>query len=256
MQRFTLLNTRPAHQVSELNRLVETLGGEVVMCPTMEIDWLSPGNIQVTQMTDFDMVIFTSVNAIDGWLKWLQSLENRDFLCNLQCYAIGKATQKRGVTLGLNIATLSNTQFDSEHLLAHQEMQHVVGLKIALVKGVNGRTLIEDTLKKRGAEVTQLNVYQRKPLTFCWQAWQDFIVSAKPILLITSCESWHNLFNGLKQSLNDLKAVVDSLNQVFAVVVMSHRIADEIVASGCSAPINVVATQSNQGIVEAIQQYV
>ena len=256
MHSFTLLNTRPAHQATELNDLVVESGGKVISCPTIEVEWRAPLVTDVKKVGDFDKLIFTSANAIEGWVRWFNQQNNQSELSGLTCYAIGKATKIKGLELGLNIVTLSDTQFDSEHFLAHQTMHEVKGLAIGLVKGVGGRALIENTLTERGAVVSQLNVYQRKTVPFCKQAWQRFIASPNPILLITSIESWQNLLKGLSDELNDSVAVIDSVNQVSGFVVMSQRIADEVLKSGCSTAIKVVTTQSNQGIVKTIQQYV
>ena len=256
MPSFTLLNTRPAHQATELNNLIVGLGGKVISCPTIDIEWLEPTGSDIQHISRFDKVIFTSPNAIEGWVKCLNEPMSQSDLLALSCYAIGKGTKLKGQTVGLNIATLSDKQFDSEHFLAHPNMQKVEGLKIALIKGRGGLDLIKNTLTQRGASVTQLEVYQRKPVAFCNQAWTNFLASLKPILLITSMASWQALLTGLNQMLNDAESVTDFLNQVCGLVVMSQRIADEIASSGCTVPIKVVTTQSNEGIVLAIQQCV
>jgi len=274
---FTFLNTRPAHQAEALSLLVKDIGGVVLPCPTMQIHWLTPCSNQLELVQYFDKLIFTSANAVQGWLKAYLNAELKLGLkqprFNGKLYAIGKATKVKGEELGLQIETLSQTQFDSEHFLAHAQMQVVRGEKIAVIKGEGGRTLIEQTLSERGAQVEQINVYKRGQETFCKQQWQLFIESPLPILLITSLESWQNLTNGLL-NLHDgnlshpargdkglvNSGMVNQLQKVFnnlaGLVVMSERIAIKIKQSGCLTPIQVVKIQSNLGIVQAIQKVI
>ena len=263
MTDFTFLNTRPAHQAEALTLLVKELGGLVLACPTMQIHWLTPSQNQLDYIQNFDKLIFTSANAVQGWLKAEQQLALNQANFTGKFYAIGKATKVKGEELGLQIETLSQTQFDSEHLLAHNQMQAVNGEKIALIKGEGGRQLIEQTLSERGAEVEEVNVYKRSKVPFCKKEWQHFIESPSPILLISSLESWQNLNNGL-QGLQggNLPGLVNSdlvnqlqkvFNKLAGLVVMSDRIAIDIKKSGCLTPIQVVKIQSNAGIVQAIQ---
>ena len=259
MPLFSLLNTRPAHQANELNALVIELGGKVIDCPIMQIVWLKPSLQGLPN--EFDKLIFTSSNAVEGWVSWIKWLENnpeRGFLQHSSkpaCFAIGKATKQKGRACGLEINTLSTSHFDSEHFLAHTEMQQVNGSIIGLVKGVGGRELIADTLTQRGAKVVPIEVYQREMVDFCWQAWQSFVKSSKPILLITSLESWHNILQGLQSYIADQHSLLEQLNSLEGLVVMSQRIADEIRQAGYLGALQVVATQTNDGIVQSIKNY-
>jgi len=247
------------------------MGGQVFECPTIRIDWLKPTQTQLANILHFDKVIFTSANAVAGWLNAENAEQHGELKAGIQTpyfsgklYAIGKATKQKGQEIGLNIQTLSQTQFDSEHFLAHAEMQNVEGEKIALIKGLGGRTLIKETLSERGANVAEINIYQRNQIDFCTEKWQMFLASKSPILLISSLEGWQNLLQGLQKSnpLNQKRNIEtgeinkDKLNQLLSklagLVVMSQRIAEQIMLTGCLTPIQVVQIQSNQGIAQAI----
>jgi uroporphyrinogen-III synthase len=52
---------------------------------------------------------------------------------------------------------------DSEALLAHPLVTEVAGVRVLLVAGVGGRSLIEDTLRARGALVERYECYRRLP---------------------------------------------------------------------------------------------
>ncbi|GAB6071486.1 hypothetical protein JCM30760_25830 [Thiomicrorhabdus hydrogeniphila] len=271
MKPFSFLNTRPAHQAQPLNQIVMDMGGQVFECPTIYIDWLKPTQTQLANIPHFDKVIFTSANAVEGWFHAENAKQHGKLKTEIQppcfsgkLYAIGKATKQKGEEFDLNIQTLSQTQFDSEHFLAHAEMQNVKGEKIALIKGLGGRKLLKQTLAERGAKVVEINIYQRKQIEFCTEQWQIFLASKTPIVLISSLEGWQNLLQGLQKSnpLNQKRNIEtgdidkDKLNQLLSklagLVVMSQRIAEQIRLTGCLTPIQVVQIQSNQGIAHAI----
>ncbi|WP_029406517.1 uroporphyrinogen-III synthase [Thiomicrorhabdus sp. Milos-T2] len=269
---FTLLNTRPAHQASQLSALFESYGGQVISCPLIEIEWLDSAflnlNIESNNSLTFDKVIFTSANAVEGWCRLKPSSgqtsgqtlsqEYKRCFLNADLFAIGRATQAKGETLGLTLKSLSLKQFDSEHFLAHTEMHSVDGQQIALVKGAEGRTLIADTLTQRGANVQTFDVYQRQTRPFCVDAWERFLESKNPVLLITSLDSWHKLLAGIIKLYNiiDQQIMENSCwSKIRLVVVMSQRIANHIQQDGFNQPISIVKSQSNQGIIEAINDY-
>ena len=260
MKQFTLLNTRPAHQADALNELVVQQGGESINCPTIEIQWLAISDNEFTGCKPFDKAIFTSSNSVLGWYQSQQKLavEEKNLFSQTEFYAIGKATQEKGLELGFEIKTLSQKQFDSEHFLAHEKMVAVKGQQIAIFKGVGGRSLIEETLSSRGATAKLFDIYQRKMAPFCVSEWERFLKSNSPVLLLSSLESWQNLVSGLLQENQNTITSREKLIQaefwlkLFTTVVMSQRIADTMIAQGWKWPIIVVETQSNQGIVKAI----
>lgn len=264
MAQFTLLNTRPAHQAHALNQLVIQQGGQSINCPTITIQWVAISESALVGCKPFDKAIFTSANSVLGWVKSQQELnpEARKFYSHTEFYAIGKATQEKGLELGLDFKILSYEQFDSEHFLAHEEMLAIKGQHVAIFKGVGGRSLIEETLSRRGANVKLFDVYQRKMAPFCASEWDRFLKSSAPVLLLSSLESWQNLVSGLLQEhTNSLTSREKLIRAAFwlsvsTTVVMSQRIADIMIAQGWKWPLIVVKTQSNQGIVNAIVESV
>ena len=260
MKPFTLLNTRPTHQADALNELVIQQGGDSINCPTIEIQWLAILDNEFVGCRTFDKAIFTSANSVLRWYQTQQNLsaEAKKLFSQTEFYAIGKATQEKGLELGLEINTLSQKQFDSEHFLAHEKMLAIKGQQIAIFKGVGGRSLIEETLSSRGATVKLFDVYQRQMAPFCVSAWGRFLKSSSPVLLLSSLESWQNLISGLlqenKMTLTSREELIQAAFwlRISTTVVMSQRIADIMIAQGWKWPLIVVETQSNQGIVKAI----
>jgi len=258
----TLLNTRPAQQAEALNLLLAEAGVQTLNCPTLRIDLFDDAlskHVVSNDIKNIDKVIFISRNAVHGFVNQNAKSVLEKLLSAAELYAIGNATRETGLSQGLNISVLSEQQFDSEHFLAHDVMRQVEGQHVLLVKGREGRDLIESTLLDRGAIVHVLEVYERVPAPFCNEAWQTFISAQKPVLLITSFASWQALLQGLKAYyVADIEqSKVSFFEQPFwlkldSIVVMSQRIADQMTEQGWSGRLKVVQTQTNQGIIDTI----
>lgn len=251
---FTLLNTRPAHQANALSKRILAHNGQVIACPSIEIEWLSQSNdTSLNLFNSADKILFTSVNAVQGFLKSAYYKAYLKTPQSIALYAIGRATQQSGLEHGLPLTVLSQTQFDSESLLAHPIMQTVDQQTIVIVKGQGGRTLLETCLQERGASVKLLELYRRVPAPFCEQNWQQFAGAYFPILLVTSVESFDCLWRNLIQWDADY-AILDHPKWAFlkVIIVFSQRIKIYIQSQGFTHPIRVVASQSDEGIVQEI----
>ena len=254
---FTLLNTRPVHQAGALTQEVQLHNGQVIQCPTIEIQWRSCEDTIFDLLQGTDKIIFISANAVQGFLKsvfyqhYLKSLKTAQR--PIELYAIGRATQQSGLADQLPLTVLSQTHFDSEHFLAHPVMQQVNQQSIAIVKGQGGRSLLEDTLQKRGAKVQPLEVYRRVSAPFCADNWLTFVQSHNPVLLLTSVESFNCLLDRLTQ-FDPEYAELKSSKWAFLTetIVFSARIKDHMQAQGWSGPARVVSEQSNAGIIDTL----
>ena len=265
--RFTLLNTRPAHQAELLSGLVLQMGGQTLNCPTLKIQWPSHAELLLNLAQDlqqYDKVILTSANAVQGLLKaFLNSHFNevsQAALSKPQFFAIGKATQQAGLDNHLPVVSLAQGRYDSEALLQHPLMQSVQGESILIVKGQAGRTLLVESLTASGARVDSWDVYQRVPVKFCQQNWQVFIKSKYPILLFTSVESFETFMAGLlkfDQSYALMPGMPQASNQAWSflknTIVFSERIKQTMALQGWQAAISVVEQQSDLGIIQAIE---
>lgn len=262
--RFTLLNTRPAHQAEALSEQVLKVGGGVLNCPTLEIQWRSQTELLLALAQDFeqyDKVILTSANAVQGLLNSHLRPVNQTEPSKTRFFAIGKATQQAGLENHLPIASLEEGRYDSEALLQHPLMQSVQGESILVVKGQAGRTLLVESLTARGAKVDTWDVYQRVPAKFCQQNWQRFIKSVHPVLLFTSVESFETLMAGLLHLDTGYALMSETLqatNQAWSflknTIVFSERIKQAMLLQGWQSSISVVEQQSDLGIIQAIER--
>ncbi len=145
---------RAAHQSGPLCALLRSEGADPLCLPALEIqslaaDWPSPG--------EFDWLLFVSVNAVEqGFVQCPDLVEAAGRFA-----AIGRATGAALDRHGVSRATLPNGGFDSESLLALEDLREIAGRRVLIVKGEGGRGRLTETLRRRGAEVVELAVYRR-----------------------------------------------------------------------------------------------
>lgn len=157
-----VLVTRPVHQAELLISRLRTAGHLPVAFPTIAIEPLPNGlarDPDTTTPTTCDIAIFSSANAV--WCaNRINSLTNQ--LEGVQTVlAIGPATSRALRRVGIHPRSLEGKQFDSEHLLENPELASISGCRVSVYKGQGGRTLITETLRKRGALVEECVVYRR-----------------------------------------------------------------------------------------------
>ncbi len=154
-----ILVTRPAHQASELVAAIESAGGEAVRFPVIRITGRSPEDIarDIALLPIPDICIFVSRNAVEHGLAIIPGSEPA-------IAAVGPTTHAAIEAAGIPVTISPNDGFDSEHLLAHPALNNVQGRNVLIVRGENGRELLADTLRQRGANVSYLAVYRREML--------------------------------------------------------------------------------------------
>src|ERR1700730_16164374 len=160
-----VLVTRPEQQAMPLCRLLESQGATTLRLPAAEIK--AGGNRsdaapQLGALDDFDVIIFTSTNAVRFGASLLD--QKRD----LTLAAIGAATARALNHAGYRVAVQppsARGTFDSESLRRPPRLEHSAGRRILIIKGSAGRPFLEEELTRRGAHVVAADVYQRVPTT-------------------------------------------------------------------------------------------
>lgn len=188
-----ILNTRPFGQNQHLSQAIQRAGGHVIELPALIIEptahtWLSTLPQQVHQN------IFISRNAVHFFFKTIDQ-NNWTLPCDSLVLAIGQATTQALNQYGIDDVR-QPSQADSEHLLALESLQHIADQTILLVKGEQGRDLIETTLKARDANLVTVEVYRRRMPNYDQQyidsLWHE---DAVDIILLTSEQALHHLFD-------------------------------------------------------------
>jgi uroporphyrinogen-III synthase len=160
LQGVGVLVTRPELQAMPLCRLLEAQGAITLRLPALEIRPLKDRRAlaeQLGALYAFDVIIFTSANAVRFGVSFLD--QKRD----LTLAAIGPATARALNQAGYRVAINPANAFDTEALVSHPKLAHVSGHRILLIKGSDGRQLLQQELTRRGATVAAVDVYERVP---------------------------------------------------------------------------------------------
>lgn len=217
-----VLNPRPVAQARALTEALRAAGAEVLALPLLGIVPLPLSAAQerlLLTLDRYDGVICVSANAarlgldaIAGcWPQWPW---------RLPLLAVGAATAEVALARGLSVRVPA--QADSEGLLALPELADVAGQRWLLLRGDEGRELIPETLRARGAEVDILPLYRRVLPDGARLDWAAR--SRDPdVVLLSSRAVWRHW-----QQLADAQALAPLLATV------SDRLADEVVAAGAS----------------------
>jgi uroporphyrinogen-III synthase len=155
-----VLVTRPEHQSMPLCRLLEAQGATTLRLPALEIKPFGDQRAltaRIGALEAYDLIIFTSANAVRFGAALLD--QKRD----LSLAAIGAATARALNQAGYRVAFTPAETPNSEGLLAHPRLEHLAGHRILMIKGSEGRLLLQQELVRRGASVVTADVYQRVP---------------------------------------------------------------------------------------------
>lgn len=179
--------TRPREQAARLIQDISNLGGNAISFPLLEITPLTnaaPLQALCKRLHEFQLAIFISPNAVRFGIAAI--LEQGNIPADLQIATIGLSSAQALHDLGVTKVISPQQRFDSEALLDLPELQQVDGLHIVIFRGDQGRELLGDTLKLRGASVEYASCYQRgKP-----QQNIDSLLAQKPdVLSVSSSES-------------------------------------------------------------------
>tara|TARA_Y100000588_G_C14208314_1_gene905598 strand:- start:480 stop:1244 length:765 start_codon:yes stop_codon:yes gene_type:complete len=189
-----VLNTRPSQQSLQLTKAIHELGGRCIELPALKIeptkDWLQ----HMPALEKAQHVIFVSPNAVHYYFQSIHQ-HHITWPSAIHVIAVGHGTAQALKERGLDVHAQPEIA-DSEHLLQLDCLQSVNQRTILLIKGEGGRSLLSQTLLKRGAALISLCVYRRVSPHYSPQyiksLWQD---DAVDIILFTSVEAMQNIFN-------------------------------------------------------------
>jgi len=141
--------TRAREQASELKRLLEDAGAQVLQFPTIEIappeSWESLDRVIAGR---YDWLIFTSVNGVHSYFSRLHDVRR---LGDAKIAAVGATTadalRERGVQ-----PDLVPERFISTELLPLLDSDQR-GIRTAVIRAAEGREELIDELRNRGGEV-------------------------------------------------------------------------------------------------------
>jgi uroporphyrinogen-III synthase len=249
LQGVGVLVTRPEQQATPLCRLLESAGALALRLPVIDIRsamGTSGTRLEIGAIEAFDLVIFTSANAVRFGSALLD--ERRDVMLA----AIGPATARALGEAGYRPAVTPSAGFDSESLLLHPVLADPAGRRILLVKGMNGRNLLETRLTERGAVVVVADVYKRERVSHSAATLDalagEFAAGKIQIVTATSVD--------IAAGLLDIATPV--LRRDFDRVrwlVPGDRVAAALRERGVSGPILKASTAEDQDLVAAVVRW-
>jgi uroporphyrinogen-III synthase len=189
----TVLVTRPAHQAVALAQAIRAAGGTAFEFPALGVEAVSLDELSVplARLAEADIAVFISPNAAQFGMAAIRASDALPGA--IRVFAVGPGTARALQAQGVSGVITSNGQ-DSEALLALPQLQDVAGKRVVIVRGVGGRVLLAETLRKRGAQVDLMECYRRlrpqadaAPLLARWQ------VGGIDAVTVTSAETLHNL---------------------------------------------------------------
>jgi uroporphyrinogen III methyltransferase/synthase len=170
----TVVITRARAQAAEFAVELERLGARVVACPTIEIvepESYEPLDQAIANLSDYDWLIFTSVNGVDHFLRRIEAsrLETRD-LDALNVCAIGEATAVRLHEARVHVDVVPD-QFKAEGIFAALESylggrECLKNLSFLIPRAAVARDYLPRSLEEAGARVEVVPAYRTvRPLT-------------------------------------------------------------------------------------------
>jgi uroporphyrinogen-III synthase len=226
-----VLVTRPADQAGPLCRLIAKAGGEALRLPTLEIRDPDPRNVArlnavIDALESYNLAVFISVNAVTRGMGFIRA--RRPWPAQVKVATVGASSAEALARCGLTVDLVPSHQFNSEALLALEELRDMRGKRVVIFRGNGGRDLLRDVLIQRGAVVDYVEVYRREcpaldpgEIAHFWQP------GAVDLITVTSNESLQNLYTMAgaqgRPLLRDMQLVVISQRQAVLAAELGFR---------------------------------
>ena len=161
----TVVVTRAREQASALaERLSAELGAEVVAAPVITTAPLPPEEVDASlrPIGDYDLVCVTSQTAIDPLFAALRR-QGADARALPRVAVIGRATQEALAARGIDADVVPERQV-AEGMAEALAGEAVEGRRVLVARAAEGRDVVPDALRERGAEVDVIALYRTVPL--------------------------------------------------------------------------------------------
>ena len=194
--------TRPLEQSARLAAAIDAGGGESFVFPLIEIG-PPPDPAALDALIDrldaFDWAIFSSPTAVDRAIECIRA--RRPLPAGWSIAAIGEGTQRALARHGFDHVLAPTERFDSEALLALPALADLQGRQAVIFRGQEGRELMAEGLRARGATVEYAECYSRHAPSADAAALVDRVRGGQlDGLVVTSSEAVHNLCEMLSRA--------------------------------------------------------
>lgn len=150
--------TRPRDRAEKACRIVEELGGEAILAPTLDLEPVNTESLKhlVSIKDELDWIVFTSPTTIVSLNKFYP-----DFLASLDCSlaVIGNKTGKLAEKNGLTVDLMPD-DFTAEGLVGEFERRGITGKTIGIPRTASARSTLPEGLEKLGNKVILAEAYK------------------------------------------------------------------------------------------------
>ena len=157
----TILITRRREQAGEMIREIERKGGRAVVVPMIATgppaSWTAC-DAALRRIGEFDLVVFTSVNAVESFVPRAESLGvSRAVLAKTPAAAVGETTAGALAARGFPVAAVPESFSGADLTLALGGS--LEGKRVLLPRGNLALDTVSDALQASGAVVESVTVY-------------------------------------------------------------------------------------------------
>ena len=242
-----VLVTRPAGRSEALCAALARRGATPLRAPAIEIAApRDPGAARgaLARLEPFHLAVFVSASAVDHAF----ALAPAGWPAGLPVAALGPGTRAALRRHGVEPAALPAERFDSEALLRRPELAGgaVAGRRVALVKGEGGRERMAGELRRRGARVTEIVTYRRRPPAELGERLRR--CRDLDLVLLTSVEAAGNLADVAGAQARARLADAH-------VVAISERVSEAARARGLGRSVSAAPRASDAGLVLAAEAW-
>ncbi|MDF1513825.1 MAG: uroporphyrinogen-III synthase, partial [Anaerolineae bacterium] len=246
-----ILVTRTRSQVSELSSRLRHLGAEVVELPTIRIEPLSdwePFDKAIASLTDYDWIVFTSVNGISSfWARLKYAGYDARVLHGLKVAAVGPATTTAIEAIGL-IPDYVPSQYVADTIAVG--LGDIQGKHILVPRSDIARPALVEELLHNGAYVTEITAYHTVQPEINGSELND-VLSDITIATFTSSSTVRNLVRMSNKANLDLLQIMRDKT----IACIGPVTADT--AESLGLPVHVMAHKYTiDGLVEAVTQHI
>ena len=150
--------TRPKDRAGKACEIVERLGGEAFLAPTLDLQPINSESLKnlVARKDELDWIIFTSPTTIVSLNKFYPN-----FIQNLDCKlaVIGNKTGKLAEKNGLTV-DLMPREFTAEGLIEEFKKHNITGKTIGIPRTASARPILPEELKKLGNTIILAEAYK------------------------------------------------------------------------------------------------
>ena len=150
--------TRPKDRAKKACEIVENLGGEAILAPTLDLEPVNTESLKnlVARKDELDWIIFTSPTTIVSLNKFYP-----DFIKTLNCKlaVIGNKTGRLAEKNGLTV-DLMPEDFTAEGLIEEFKKREITNQTIGIPRTASARPILPEELEKLGNEIILAEAYK------------------------------------------------------------------------------------------------